>query len=159
MLNYTSIAGGPMFQRALKLALWPAFISVFVTLARFFSERAELPNPVSMAIGIAWLTLIVGVYLGIRLAEEKRPSGLLFLTLLVFAVLSRIPVVIMWWVTKTYELGTHYDVFQTWGSALAAQFVFGVIQQVITGGLFGLAALYLKRRSGAVPENTVASGQ
>jgi hypothetical protein len=141
-----------MFQRALKLALWPAFISVFVTLARFFSERAELPNAVSMIVGIAWLTLIVGIYLGIRLADEDRPYGLLFSTLLVFSVLSRIPVVAMWWLTRTFGLGTHYDVFQNWGSALTAQFGFGVLQQVITGGLFGLIAIFLKRRSKVVPE-------
>jgi hypothetical protein len=141
-----------MFQRALELALRPALISVFVTLARFFSERADLPQPLSMAIGIAWLTLIVGVYMGIHLVDEKRPYGLMFLTLFVFAVLSRVPVVAMWWITRTFGLGTHYDVFQTWASALGAQFGLGVVQQVITGGLFGLAALYLKRRSRAVPE-------
>ena len=141
-----------MFQRALKLALWPAVIALLITLARFFSERAELPHVVSMAIGIAWLTLIVGIYLGIRLADDERPYGLLFLALLVFSVLSRIPVVALWWVTKTFGLGTQYDVFQNWGSALAAQFGFGVLQQVVTGGLAGLIALFLARRSKAVPE-------
>jgi hypothetical protein len=140
-----------VFQRALKLAAWPAIISVFVTLARFFSERAELPHAVSMVIGIAWLTLIVGIYLGIHLADEKRPYGLLFLTLLLFSVLSRIPVVAMWWITKTFGLGTHYDVFQGWGSALVAQFGFGVLQQMVTGGLAGLVAVFLVRRSKADP--------
>jgi hypothetical protein len=141
-----------MFQRASRLAAWPAFISLFVTLARFFSERAELPGVVSMAIGIAWLTLIVGVYLGIRLAEEERPYRLLFSTLLVFSVLSRIPVVALWWITRHFGLGTHYDVFQSWGSALVAQFGIGVLQQVVTGGILGLIAILLKRSSGAKPD-------
>jgi hypothetical protein len=140
-----------VFQRALKLAAWPAVISLFVTLARFFSERAELPPGVSVVIGIEWMTLIVGIYLGIHLADEERPYGLLFLTLLVFSVFSRIPVVAMWWITKTFGLGTHYDVFLSWGSALAAQFGFGVLQQVVTGGAFGLIAIFVKRRSKAEP--------
>ena len=140
-----------MFQRALKLAAWPAVISLFVTLARFFSERAEVPHGVSMAIGIAWLTLIVGIYLGIHLADEERPYGLLLLTLLVFSVLSRIPVVAMWWITTTFGLGTHYDVFPNWGSALAAQFGYGVLQQVVTGGLLGLLAVFIERKRKAEP--------
>jgi hypothetical protein len=140
-----------VFQRALTLAAWPAVISVFVTSARFFSERAELPHAVSMAIGIAWLTLIVGIYLGIHLSDEERPYGLLFLALLIFSVLSRIPVVAMWWITRSFGLGTHYDVYLSWGSALVAQFGFGILQQVVTSGVVGLVALFLVRRSKADP--------
>ena len=110
-----------------------------------------MDHAVSMAIGIAWLTLIVGIYLGIHLADEDHPYGPMFLTLLLFSALSRIPVVAMWWITKTFGLGTHYDVFQSWGSALFAQFGFGVLQQVVTGGVVGLITIFLVRRSKADP--------
>ena len=135
-----------MLKRALKLAALPALISFFVTLARFFGERAELPGPVTFAIGIIWLTLVVAVFWGLKLAGEENPYRLLFLSLVVFALLSRIPVVALWWITKTYGLGTHYDVFDGWGSALVGQF-FGALIQIVPGSLLGAATLALKRRS------------
>ncbi len=135
-----------MLEQAWKLARWPAFISVFVTLARFFSERAGLPAGVSFLIGIFWLTLFVAIYLGVQLAGEERPYGLLALSIAVFALLSRIPVVVLWRITRTFGLGTHYDVFETWAQALGAQLVIGVALQVIAGGIMGIIALHLKRR-------------
>ena len=135
-----------MLEQSWQLARWPAFLSVLVTMARFFSERARLPTGVSFLIGIVWLTLVVGIYLGIRLAQDERPYGTLFLSLAVLAVLSRLPVVALWWVTKTFGLGTHYDVFEGWGQVLVAQLLIGVVLQVISGGLMGIIALHLKRR-------------
>ena len=135
-----------MLKRSLNLAALPALISLFVTLARFFGERAELPSPVTFAIGIIWLTLVVAVFWGLKLAGEENPYRLLFLSLVVFALLSRIPVVALWWITKTYGLGTHYDVFDGWGSALVGQF-FGALIQIVSGSLLGAATLALKRRS------------
>ncbi len=139
-----------MLKRSSNLAALPALISLFVTLARFFGERAELPDPVTFAIGIIWLTLVVAVFWGLRLAGEENPYRLLFLSLVVFALLSRIPVVALWWITRTYGLGTHYDVFDGWGSALVAQFVFGALTQIVPGSLLGAAALAIKRRSDAM---------
>jgi hypothetical protein len=135
-----------MLEQAWKLARWPAFISVFVTLARFFSERLGLPSGISFFIGIFWLTLFVGIYFGVRFSDEERPHRPLLLSLVVFAFLSRLPVIILWWVTKTFGLGTHYDVFDGWIQVLGAQWVIGVALQVICGGITGFIALYLKKR-------------
>ena len=135
-----------MLTRALSLAALPALIALFVTLARFFGERAELPSPVTFVIGIFWLTLVVALFWGFKLASEENPYRLLFLSLLVFALLSRIPVIALWWITKTYGLGTHYDVYGGWGSALFAQLVIGTLIQIVPGGLLGAAALAVKRR-------------
>ena len=104
-----------------------------------------MPSPVTFVIGIFWLTLVVAIFWGLKLAEEENPYRLLFTSLLVFALLSRIPVVALWWITKTFALGTHYDVYQGWGSALAAQFVFGTLSQVVPGGAVGAAVLAAKR--------------
>ena len=135
-----------MLQRATSLAVLPALVSFFVTLARFFGERAELPTTVTNIVGIFWLTLVVAIFLGLSLASEESPYRLLFLSLVVFALLSRIPVVVLWWITKTYGLGTHYDVYGGWGSALFAQLVIGTLIQIVPGGLLGAAALAVKRR-------------
>ena len=61
--------------------------------------------------------------------------------------LPTLSVVALWWVTKTYGLGTHYDVFDGWGSALVAQFVFGALTQIVPGSLLGAVTLALKRRA------------
>ncbi len=139
----------PLFARALNLAALPVLISFFVTLARFFAERAELPSPITSVIGIFWLTLLVAVFWGLKLAGEESPYRLLFLSLFVFALLSRIPVVALWWITKTLELGTHYDVYDGWGSALVAQFLFGVLIQIVPGSALGAVTLAVKRRQPA----------
>jgi len=136
-----------MFQRATSLAALPALVSLFVTLARFFGERAELPTTVTNIVGIFWLTLVVAIFLGLSLAGEESPYRLLFLSLVVFALLSRIPVVVLWWITKTYGLGTHYDVFSGWGEALVGQFFFGTLTQIVPGGLLGVLMMVVKRRS------------
>ncbi len=136
-----------MTGRALRFAGAPALIALFVTLARFFGERAELPGAVTYFIGISWLTIFVAIYLGIRLEKEKRPYRLLFLTLLIFALLSRIPVVALWWITKTFSLGTHYDVFSSFSQAFFAQFGLGTVIQVISGGIPGSLTLYFKRKN------------
>jgi len=138
-----------LLRRSLQLAALPVLISVLVTLARFFGERAELPSPVTFVIGIFWLTLVVAVFWGLKLAREERPYRLLFASLFVFAFLSRVPVVALWWITKTFALGTHYDVYQSWGAALVAQFVFGTLIQVVSGGVLGAATLVIARRAAA----------
>jgi hypothetical protein len=135
-----------MVERALRLAAWPALIALLVTLARFFAERAGLPGPVINAIGIFWLTLVVAIFWGFKLAGEEHPYRLLLLSLLFFTLLSRIPVVALWWITKTYGLGTHYDVFESWGQALLGQFVFGTLTSMIPGGLLGVVTLAINRR-------------
>jgi hypothetical protein len=135
----------PLLNRALRLAALPSLVSLLVTLARFFGERAELPGPVTFFIGIFWLTLVVALFWGFKLASEESPYRLLFLSLLVFALLSRIPVIALWWITKTYGLGTHYDVYGGWGSALFAQLVLGTLIQIVPGGLLGAAVLAVKR--------------
>ena len=53
----------------------------------------------------------MAVFWGVRLSAEARPYRLLLLSLIIFAPLSRIPVFVLWWITKTWELGTHYDIF------------------------------------------------
>ncbi len=139
-----------MFKRALELAVWPALIALLVTFARFFGERAGLPNAVTFVLGIIWLTLIVAIHWGVKLADDERPYRLLFLSLAVFALLSRIPVFALWWVTNTWGLGTHYDFTDSLGQAVLAQ-LFGTLTQIILGTILGWATLALRRRKTPEP--------
>ncbi len=135
-----------MFQRALSLAALPSLIALFVTPARFFLERAGLPDAVIFIVGLLWLTFAVVVFWGIKLCDEERPYRLLLSSLVVFSVFSRIPVLVLWWVTTKWELGTHYNVFENWGQAIVGTVVIGPFVQIIPGGLLGSITLALKRR-------------
>lgn len=139
-----------MAKQVLKLALWPAVISLVVTIARFFAERAHLPDNLTFWIGITWVAVLAGVYYGFKLAAEPRPYALLALTMLFLGWLSRIPAVALWWITKTYGLGTHYDVFGSWASALALQLLLGPLEH-LAFGVPGILILAWKRRKTPAP--------
>ena len=139
-----------MFQRALGLAAVPVLISLGVTPVRFFLELAGIPEVYIFLIGLLWLTLAVAVYWGIRLSDEEHPYLLLLLSLVIFSPISRIPVFVLWWITKTWELGTHYDIFDNWGQALVGQLVYGSLVQIIPGVLLGSLTLAIKRHRKSV---------
>ena len=92
-----------MFLHALSLAKTPILIALFVTPIRFSLELAGLPENVIFIIGLLWLTLVVAVYWGIKLYNEEHPFQLLLLSLVIFSPISRIPVFVLWWITKTWE--------------------------------------------------------
>ena len=130
-----------MFLRALSLAKTPVLIAMFVTPIPFFLELAGLPENVIFIIGLLWLTLVFAVYWGIKLFTEERPYQLLLLSLIIFSPVSRIPVFVLWWITKTWELGTHYDIFDNWVQALVGQLVYGSLVQIIPGFILGSLTL------------------
>ncbi len=134
-----------MFQRALGLAALPVLISLFVTPVRFFLELTGIPEVYIFLIGLLWLTLAFAVFWGIRLSAEEHPYRLLLLSLVFFSPPSRIPVFVLWWITKTWGLGTHYDIFDSWDQALVGQLVYGSLSQIIPGALLGSLTLAIKR--------------
>ena len=135
-----------MIQRALRLAALPVLISLFVTPVRFFLELAGIPEVYIFLIGLLWLTLAFAVFWGIRLSDEEHPYRLLWLSLVFFSPPSRFPVFVLWWITKTWGLGTHYDIFDSWEQALVGQLVYGSLVQIIPGGLLGSLTLAIRRR-------------
>ena len=135
-----------MIRRALKLATLPVLISLVVTPVRFFLELAGIPEVYIFPIGLLWLTLAFAVYWGVRLSGEERPYRLMMLSLVFFSPPSRFPVFVVWWVTKTWELGTHYDIFDSWEQALVGQLVYGSLVQIIPGILLGSLTLFIRRR-------------
>ena len=139
-----------MFLRALSLAKTPVLIALLVTPIRFLLELAGLPENVIFIIGLLWLTLVIAVYWGIKLFNEKHPYQLLLLSLVIFSPISRIPVFVLWWITKTWKLGTHYDIFDNWGQALVGQLLYGSLVQIIPGFLLGSLTLAIMRHRKSV---------
>ena len=146
-----------MIKRALRLAAVPVLISLFVTPVRFFLELVGIPEVYIFLIGLLWLTLAFSVFWGIILSAEEHPYQLLLLSLVFFSPPSRIPVFVLWWVTKTYGLGTHYDIFDSWDQALVGQLVYGSLVQIIPGGLLGSLTLAIKRHR-ARPGDGISRG-
>ena len=134
-----------MIKRALRLAAVPVLISLFVTPVRFFLELAGIPEVYIFPVGLLWLTLALSVFWGIRLSAEEHPYRLLLLSLVFFSPPSRLPVFVLWWITKTWGLGTHYDIFDSWDQALVGQLVYGSLVQIIPGSVLGSLTLAIKR--------------
>lgn len=134
-----------MIKHALSLAAVPVLISLFITPVRFFLELAGVPTVFVFLIGLLWLTLAISIFWGIKLSVEEHPHRLLLLSLLIFSPASRFPVFVLWWITKTWELGTHYDVFDSWEQALIGQLVYGSLIQIIPGFLLGALTLAIMR--------------
>jgi len=63
---------------------------------------------------------------------------------------------VLWWITKTWGLGTHYGIFENWSQALVGQLVLGPFVQIIPGGLLGSLTLAIKRRHRSVAKCTDA---
>lgn len=134
-----------MLQRALRLAAWPVLLALLITPVRFGLELAGVPTVFVFPLGLLWLALGFAVFLGFRLSHEEHPYRLLLLSLVVFSPPSRFPVFVLWWITKTWGLGTHYDVFDSWDQALIGQLFYGSLIQVTPGFLIGSAILAIRR--------------
>jgi len=127
-----------IFLKALRLAKTPIIISLFVTPIRFLLELAGLPENVIFIIGLLWLTLGFAVYWGINLFNEKRPYLLLLLSLIIFSPVSRLTVVVAWWIDTRWEIGTHYSLhFDSFAQAAFQQVFYGSLIQIIPGFLLG----------------------
>jgi hypothetical protein len=135
-----------MMKRALKLATLPVLISLIVTAVRFLLELSGIPDVYLFPIGLLWLTLVFAIYWGVKLANEQHPYRLLILSLVLFSPPSRLPVFVVWWITKKWELGTHYDIFDSWDQALVGQLFYGSLVQIIPGILLGSLTLAIMRR-------------
>jgi len=127
-----------IFLKALRLAKTPILISLFVTPIRFLLELAGLSENVIFIIGLLWLTLAFAVYWGIKLFSEKRPYLLLILSLIIFSPVSRLTVVVAWWIDTRWEIGTHYSLhFDSFSQAAFQQVVYGSLIQIIPGFIIG----------------------
>jgi len=125
------------FRIASKNAKLPILIALFLTPVRFALEKIGLSENVIFIIGLLWLTLGFSIYWGIKLYKQKSSLLILLLSLVIFSPISRIPVFILWWITKTYNLGSHYDIFDNWTQALVGQLFYGSLVQTIPGFLVG----------------------
>jgi hypothetical protein len=134
-----------LFNIALKNAKPPIIIALFLTPIRFTLEKIGLSENVIFIIGLLWLTLGFSIYWGIKLHKQKSSLLIILLSLVLFSPISRIPVFILWWITKTYNLGSHYDIFDNWTQALVGQLFYGSLVQTIPGFLVGAITIAIMK--------------
>ena len=118
-------AGSTLIRRALRLAAWPVVIALFITPIRFVLELAGVPTAYVFLLGLLWFSLGLSIYWGVKLSAEAHPYRLLWSSLALFSPASRVPVFLLWWITHTWGLGTHYDIFESWDQAFVGQFFYG----------------------------------
>lgn len=126
-----------MIKLAFDLCKIPILLALLVTPIRFSLELAGIPDVYVFLIGLLWLSLACSVYWAFKLKTHEHPYKVLLLCLLIFSPISRIPVFVLWWITKTWELGTHYDIFDNWVQAFVGQFFYGSLIQIIPGLIVG----------------------
>ena len=145
-------------HRALQLAKTPVIIAFILTPIRFSLELIGLPDSAIFIIGLLWLTLGFAIYWGITLFNEKHAYLLLFLSLLIYSPISRLPVALLWWIDTNWEIGTHYGLyFNNFGQALLNHVGYGSLVQIIPGFLLGSITLaIMSNKKDAIPKaNTI----
>lgn len=121
---------------------------MLVTPVRFALELAGIPEIFIFLIGLLWLTLVCSIFWARQLVSHECPHRVLLFCLIIFSPISRMPVFILWWITKTFKLGTHYDIFDNWSQALIGQLFYGSLVQIIPGFILGsLTIIIMKARS------------
>ena len=135
-----------ILQEAFSLAKLPTLLSWILTPIRFLLELYGLPENVIFIVGLLWLTLGFAVYWGIKLYAAPRSYLLLLLSLTVFSPISRIPVFLLWWIDRNWEIGSHYGLFyEDWVQALVSHVAGGALVQIIPGFLLGSLTLAIVR--------------
>lgn len=128
-----------------QLVKFPVVVALLITPTRFGLELAGVPDYLVFPIGLLWWSLAVSVYWATKHYSYPSPHKLLLLSLLILALISRIPVFILWWITKTWHIGTHYDIFDNWTQAFIGQFFWGPIIQVIPSMIIASIVIAVKR--------------
>ena len=141
-------------QQAIYYAKAPIIIALILTPVRYSLELLGLPENAIFIIGLLWFTLGFSIYLGIKIANHKQAFKILLLSLLIYSPISRIPVAILWWVDKKWEIGTHYGLyFDNFGQALLNHVIYGSLVQLIPGFLLGTLTISIMRYRKTLTKN------
>lgn len=136
-----------LVQEALSLVKWPILMALILTPVRYALELIGIPENYIFLIGLLWFTIGISIYWGIKYHYNRRFTILLFISLLIFSPISRIPVALAWWVDTQWELGTHYGYFfDTFEQVLFNQVVYGSILQIVPGFLVGSITFFVMQR-------------
>jgi hypothetical protein len=99
---------------------WPALISLGVTILRLALELSDAPAWLASravgggmsVVGISWLPFVFGPWFALRVAESEATTGArlkrLAATLVVYGLLARIPVYLLFFLDLQLDWNSHY---------------------------------------------------
>ncbi len=156
------------------LLKWPLIVTLAVIVVRIILEESGAPQAINTIIGVAWLQLLIPIYLGLTLAKNKDLPPFVTLTKLVvlYALCTRLMVLVSYSMAYLFQwsaprfsvegggvVGEGVAPLQGLLLTPASNQVFWVIGGVVAGMILGSAALAAGRYfSRTPPEEPQASG-
>jgi len=151
-MNYTSEINNhsdtnSLFKEVLELVKIPILLGLLVTPIRFGLEQLGIPEVYIFLVGLLWFSLGLSIYWGFKLEESSKAPLKLFTALLIFSPISRIPVAVLWWLDRKFEMGSHYGLyFDNFPQALLNHVFYGALIQIVPGFILGMITLALIKR-------------
>ena len=145
-------------RKAMKTGV---LIAAIVIVLRIVLEQAGAPEGINNIFGVSWLYLILPVFfaLGIRERECARPYGVLLKDVFLYAVYTRIMVMITYmlayflrWSPPRFEVSRGGNVGDHIGAGRGLVLIpvrnalFWIVMAVFVGMIIGSVVLLLKRR-------------
>lgn len=151
-MNYTTeiksdIQSEGLFKEVLRIVKIPILLGLLVTPIRFGLEQLGITEVYIFLIGLLWLSLGLSIYWGFKLEEGSKAPVKLFTALLIFSPISRIPVAVLWWLDRKFEMGSHYGLyFDNFPEALLNHVFYGALIQIVLGFILGMITIALIKR-------------
>lgn len=151
-MNYTSEINNhsdtnSLFKEVLDLVKIPILLGLLVTPIRFGLEQLGIPEAYIFLVGLLWFILGLSIYWGFKLEESLKAPLKLFTALLIFSPISRIPVAVLWWLDRKFEMGSHYGLyFDNFPQALLNHVFYGAHIQIVPGFILGMITLAVIKR-------------
>jgi hypothetical protein len=140
-------------QTVKAILKWPLILAAIIVVLRVVTERAGVPYSINNLLCIVALhTLILPLYFAIRIAKNgvERPYVTLFKLVALYAVLTRLMVIPVYWLARVYEW-TQPRFAGLWGpdvspfvGYIAVPFItaaFWIVGSVVIGGALGSAVI------------------
>jgi hypothetical protein len=143
---------------------WPLIIAAVVVVLRIVNERAGGPPLLSSSLSVVALhTLLAPIYFAIRIAGSgvERPYAGLLKSIFVYAVLTRIMLLPVYWLARIFEwpeprfyglFGPNVSPFVGFIVVPIVTALFWIVTSVVVGGDIGAGLLAMMRSRSKVAD-------
>lgn len=145
---------------------WPLIITAIVVVLRIILELSGAPGGITHVLGVAWLHLLVPLYLAhqIHAAQSGRPYPALFKNLLLYTVYARLMVLLTYWLAYLWQwqsprflttqggnVGEGISPFSGYLVIPVRNAVVWMVMAMVIGMILGSVLLVIKGRSRKAP--------
>lgn len=140
-----------------NLVKLPILVAAGVIVIRIVLEFANTPNGLTQIFGVAWLDILVPIYLALKIADSgmEKPFLSTIKAMLLYAIPARLMVAITyilayafdWTLSRfTIVIGSNATPLQGYLTIPATGFAFGIVSALIGAIVFGGLTLLIKQR-------------